>query len=144
MIDDMGARRAILATSSPSSHALPIRKFKSGSRANTVSCLRARSFCTACKEQFGLKPELPDEPRADPGETGASRSEACVVSERYYRTPVDRSGQSNILTQGPAPARFLTQGNVPVRSPLGFEMGRGAPVRLTYNMRQAPACWLPS
>src|SRR5882762_2370944 len=76
-IDDVSARRAISAISSQPVNAPPAGRSRNGSRASTVSCPRARGFCTAknslvsrspvqrdqtvlcawilhCKEQFGL------------------------------------------------------------------------------------------
>jgi len=46
-IDDVSARRAISAISSQPVNAPPTRRSRNGSRASTVSCPRARGFCTA-------------------------------------------------------------------------------------------------
>src|SRR5882762_7198978 len=46
-IDDVSARRAISAISSQPVNAPPAGRSRNGSRASTVSCPRARGFCTA-------------------------------------------------------------------------------------------------
>jgi len=55
-IDDVSARRAISAISSQPVNAPPTRRSRNGSRASTVSCPRARGFCTAKNSLVSLQP----------------------------------------------------------------------------------------
>src|SRR6266496_3067974 len=50
-IEDVSARHAISASSNQPVNAPPTRRSRNGSRASTVSCPRARGFCT-CKDRF--------------------------------------------------------------------------------------------